>query len=70
LDENSSSGSEKKGDFDYMTNDIIYLLRVEQDDKSHYIYIKHIERLFNLHHHVEDKDKKLCPMCNGKVEIL
>ena len=41
-------------------NDIIYLLRVEDGDKSHYIYIKKIDSLFNIHHQAIDKDKR-CP---------
>ena len=69
MDEDNNIRTEKKGDFDYITNDIIYLLRIEQDTKSHYIYIKHIERLFNLHSSGDDKDKKLCPMCNGKIKL-
>ena len=68
MDEDNSIRTEKKRDFEYITNDIIYLLRIEQDDKSHYIY-KHIERLFNLHSSGDDKDKKLCPMCNGKIKL-
>ena len=60
---------EKEGNRQYVPNDRIYLLRIEHEDQSHYVYIKHIERLFNLHHHVTDKDKKFCPYCNGKVKL-
>ena len=48
---------------------MIYLLRVNDEEKSHYIYIQHIDRLLNLHTHIEDKDKRFCPMCNGKIKI-
>jgi hypothetical protein len=44
-------------------------LRVENDETSHYIYIKHVERLFNLHHQGCDKDKTYCPMCQGKIKL-
>ena len=35
------------------------ILRVENEETSHYTYIKHIERLFNLHHQGCDEDKKI-----------
>jgi hypothetical protein len=52
-----------------MLNDCIYLLRVEEGDTSHYIYIKRIESLLNLHHHLQDKDNRFCPMCNGSIKL-
>ena len=58
IDEENNIRTEKTGNIDYIQNDIIYLLRVENDETSHYIYIKHVERLFNLHHQGCDKDKK------------
>ena len=44
----------------------MYLLRVENEDNSHYIYIKHIGRLLNLSEtgHKDNKDKKFCPYCS------
>ena len=57
----------KQGSIDYITNDIIYLLLVENEEKSHYIYIKNIDNLFNIHKCSVDKDKRFCPMCNGKI---
>ena len=33
------------------------------------VYIKHIERFLNLHHHLQDKDNRFCPMCNGSVKL-
>jgi hypothetical protein len=69
IDEENNIRKEKNGNTDYITNDIIYLLRVENDETSHYIYIKLVERLFNLHQHIADKDKRFCPMCNGKIKF-
>ena len=60
---------QKKGNSKYILNDCMYLLRVEEEDQAHYIYIKHIDRLFNLHHHVVDKDKRSCPICTKKIHI-
>ena len=57
----------KQGSLDYITNDIIYLLLVENEEKSHYIYIKNIDNLFNIHNCSFDKDKRFCPMCNCKI---
>ena len=34
--------TERSGNIDYIQNDIIYSLRVEGDETSHYIYIEHI----------------------------
>jgi hypothetical protein len=45
------------GNIDFIKNDIIYLLRIENEDKAHYIYIKHIQRLLNLNTYTK-KDKK------------
>jgi hypothetical protein len=59
----------KRGNFNYLLDECIYLLRVEEGDNSHYIYIKHIERLLNLHHYLKDKDSRFCPMCNGTVKL-
>ena len=32
----------KEGKTEYLLKDLVYLLRVETDDKAHYIYIKNI----------------------------
>ena len=61
--------TDKKGNGNYIMNDCIYLLRIENQEQSHYVYIKHIDRLFNLHHHIQDKDKRFCPICTNKVNI-
>jgi hypothetical protein len=60
---------EKQGKTEYILNDCIYLLRIEQEEQSHYVYIKKIESLLNLHHHMVDKDKRWCPMCHKKIEM-
>ena len=36
---------DKPGKAEYIVNDCIYLLRIEKDNQSHYIYIKKIEHL-------------------------
>jgi hypothetical protein len=59
----------RRGNFNYILDDGIYLLRVEEGDNSHYIYIKHIERLLHLHHYLKDKDNRFCPLCNGTVKL-
>ena len=43
---------DKQGKAEYILNDCVYLLRIEKQDQSHYIYIKKIERLLNLHTHI------------------
>ena len=60
---------EKEGKREYVLNDRVYLLRIESEEQSHYVYIKTIERLFNLHNQMTDKDKKFCPLCNGKIKL-
>ena len=45
------------------------MLRVEDGDNSHYIYIKHVERLLHLHHYLKDKDSRFCPMCNNSIKL-
>ena len=67
-DDENQIRTEKKGACDYICNDIIYLLRIENEENSHYVYIKHIERLFNLHaNHCTNEPKRFCPICNGKI---
>ena len=58
VDEENKIVPDKPGDAKYILNDLIYLLRIEHDSHSYYIYIKHIDRLFNLHDHIDDHDKK------------
>jgi hypothetical protein len=61
---------EYAGNIDYIRNDIIYLLRIEQEEQSHYVYIKHIQRLLNLNSYTKpDKHKEFCPYCNKNVEV-
>ena len=70
VDDDNSIRSEYTGNLQLISNDVICLLRVNYEEKSHYIYIKHIERLLNLHHQLIDKDKRFCPMCNGKKKYV
>jgi uncharacterized C2H2 Zn-finger protein len=52
------------GNPDYFLNDNINLLRItDNEDNSHYVYIKHVSRLFNLGSTKKDTDN-YCPYCN------
>jgi hypothetical protein len=56
---------EKIGNSDFITNDIIYLLRIENEEKSHYVYIKHLSRFINLSYMNKNIDMDcFCPYCN------
>ena len=59
---------EKLGNPDYFTNHVMYLLRLDVEDKSHYIYIKHLERFFNLNRIVSHKDEHYCPYCEKQCD--
>ena len=68
IDQDNSIVLDYAGDIDYIKNDIIYLLRIEHEDQSHYVYIKHIQRLLNLNSYTKpDKHKEFCPYCNKNV---
>jgi hypothetical protein len=67
VDDNNDIVCDSPGKAEYILNDLIYLLRVEQDGQSHYIYIKHIERLMNTHALTCHKGKKYCPICQKPV---
>ena len=68
LDEDGKVHREKTGLMENYDKDHIYLLRVENDEQSHFIYIRLIGRLMNIHQHTTDKDKRFCPVCNGKIK--
>ena len=61
--DDGSIRTEKRGNPDYILNDVVYLLRIENDDKAHYIYIKYIERLFHTHVSSKTAGTKFCPLC-------
>lgn len=67
IDDDNNIIREYPGNPDYLLNDRIYLLRVGDEDKSHYIYIKHIERLLNKNTHKSGVGKLMCPFC-GKLQ--
>ena len=48
---------------------MIYPLRIEDDEKAHYIYIKHIGKLLHLHHYLKDKDTTFCPICKCSIKL-
>ena len=43
INDDNSIRTEKKGNDNYILKDVVYLLRIENDENSHYIYIKHLE---------------------------
>ena len=61
-------GQRKKGNPDYVLNDVISLLRIEDGDNGHYIYIKHLERLFHTYTCSAIVGKKICPLCEKKID--
>ncbi len=48
---------------EYLLNERIYLLRIEDKEKSHFVYIKHIHRLLNKNTHVSGAGTIMCPYC-------
>ena len=50
------------GNPEYIMNDNVNLLRIENEEKSHYVYIKHIARLINLNAH-KSHHGCWCPYC-------
>ena len=68
LAENNSIIIDTEGTAEYAMNEIIHLLRIEEEDNSHYVYIKKIENFINLSTHSCDKGKRYCPNCNKKIK--
>ena len=50
INDDGTIRTEKWGDPNYILNDVIYLLRIENEDNAHYIYIKHLENVLILIH--------------------
>ena len=70
LGEDKSILLEYAGNIEFIRNEIIYLLRIEHEEQSHYVYIKHIQRLLNLNSYTKpDKHTEFCPYCNKKVNV-
>ena len=69
MDENNDIICDSAGKTEYILNDLIYLLKVDDKDQSHYIYVKHIDRLLNTHKLTCHKDKQYCPICSQKIVI-
>ena len=57
----------KENYINYLIKDIIYPSSIEDEQTAHYIYIKHVDRLFSLRNYIKDKDKRLCPI---RVQII
>ena len=66
LTEENKPIQDKAGNTNYILNECIYLLRIENEEQSHYVYFKNVGSFLNLHHHKEDQGKILCPICQGK----
>ena len=45
------------------------MLKIDHKEQSHYIYIKHIERLLNTHKLTCHKDKAFCPICQKPIAV-
>ena len=58
--DNNNIVREYHGNKEYLLNDT-FLLRIENEEKAHYIYIKHIAKLFNKYNHVSGANKIMCP---------
>ena len=58
IGDGNSIKSDYMGNIEYIKNDVIYLLRIEDEEESHYVYIKHISRLLNLNSYTKPGDKK------------
>ena len=60
VDEDKRSITCKRGSHQYIKNELIYLLRIEQDENAHYMYIKNIVRWLNLQHQLKIIIKRFC----------
>jgi hypothetical protein len=56
------------GNPSFIANDVIYLLRIDSKEKSHYLYINHLSRLFNLCRHERTHGENWCPYCEKPQE--
>ena len=63
IDEENCIIKEYHGNKEYLLNERIYLLRIEDKEKSHFVYIKHIHRLLNKNHYMTGVGKIMCPYC-------
>lgn len=69
INENNEIIKERTGNANYYNKDLIYLLRIENESHSHFVYIKHISRLLNLSTQKDDNNKRFCPFCESKVHL-
>jgi predicted component of type VI protein secretion system len=70
IGDGDSINLEYLGNIDYIKNDVVYLLRIEVESQSHYVYIKNIARLLNLNSYTKpDNKKQFCPYCTKNVSI-
>ena len=69
INENNNIIKERNGNVDYYNKDLIYLLRIQNEENSHFVYIKHISRLLNLSTNKGDDNKRFCPFCESKFDL-
>ena len=58
----------RSGNLNYIQN-IIYLLRLEDSDTAHYIYIKNIGYLVHASKNIRTGDDKYCPVCDETIPM-
>ena len=71
LNDEGDPVKEKDGNKQFR-DDVMYLLRVDNETHSHYIYIKHIARFLNMSSTGRKEamtDKKFCPYCSKLYEL-
>ena len=66
IDEDDNIYPEYHGNDDYFET-CIYLLRLEEEEKSHYVYIKHPDHFFHIHTHARTTGDIFCPCCQKGV---
>ena len=64
---NNENVLQKEGLGQHIIHDLTYLVGIEDNDKSHYIYISKIEHLITISNCSADKDKRFCPICKCKI---
>ena len=62
IDEQNSIIKEYHGNKEYLLNERIYLLRIEDKEKSHFVYIKHIHRLLHKNTNISGVGKNYVPV--------
>ena len=69
INEENEIHKERNGNAKHYNKDLIYLLRIENEERSHFVYIKHISRLLSMSTQKDDCNKRFCPFCQAKVSF-